>query len=310
MPELNPTDVALSNIATATTNNALVYDRIMPSVAVPGPRFEYRKFDRNWKVPDSQIDGNSRPDEGQSTSTLTPENVNDYGLIATVSLQEVNDQNSRGALGVDVRAQAVEDRTQQLLLDRERGVFNQLNTASTGITDISVAAADRWDATTGNPVKGMRDALRMMKVTRGDTLVVNQKQLDALSTNQSIQDAVYHGGSQYGFVPVDMLAGLLGIRQVVLASVYYDSSAVVGTENLQEVYDGTTAFLLKAGAPGTVGAPSDYWGFTAIMGGRTVTTDVDNMIGTHGVERAKIVERRKEIVLNTEAKVRLLTVTA
>lgn len=133
-------------------------------------------------------------------------------------------------------------------------------TTFTGSTNTAAASVE-WDtAATADPIGDVTNAMAKIRAKCGltaDTLQISWQAWRDLSKTAQIRGALQYTAMPDGVIPLDAIAGALGVKRVVVpanANVY--NSAKSGqTPTLAEIWDKEYAFLAVTNPTGDIAAP-------------------------------------------------------
>jgi len=267
-------------------------DRVLPRVSVGSldGRYTLYPLDDAYRIPETRLGRDGRPNEYQPSGVLKSFGVEGHGLLAHVP------ETDRMTAGMpDPVAQTVRVLTNQLDLQREEAVAAAV-TAS-GAVASSGAPTVKWDAANANPVADIAKAGSDM-IVKPNRLLVSGAVWAKLRTNAKLVSAVFRNDGSSGIVSPAEAAAALDLEEVVVADARKSASApkAAGDPTLAYVW-GKVALLYRSGDPamGMVGSgPSLGW--TPTLGSREVLTQWMPDRGVRGCTAVLVREAREHLI--------------
>jgi hypothetical protein len=213
-------DVALTNVSVGYQNNALVGDRLFPSVPVVKQSNKYYIFGREtWSVhldiraPGTQA--NEIPGYQVSTDTYF---ANEHALQIPVTDEER--QNADAPFDPD--RDGAELVTEKVLLGREVAIKTLVTTAANypaGGTLTRTGTAQWNDYVNSNPIGDLRDGIRWVnsQIFRNpNVLVLPYQVMSQLEDHPDFIERIKY--SERGIMTSEIIAAVLGIETVIIPS--------------------------------------------------------------------------------------------
>lgn len=133
---------------------------------------------------------------------------------------------------------------------RDVAVASLLGSASWGYTN-TVAAGDRWTASTSNPIAQILDLKRRLRPGRGNALLLAQDAWVEFQTNDAVLNAM-NTSADHAFADEDWFAAQvakrMGVSRVVVVDSMYNSSANIASQTLAELFSGKALLVQVADA--------------------------------------------------------------
>lgn len=241
-------NVPLTNIAIAYLQDQaeFIADRVFANIPVPKQSDRYIKYDKgNWFRSQAQ----PRAPGSESAGTgYTIDNTPTYSCVPIAVHHNIDDQTRANADSmIDLDRNATELVMRQLALRREKdwaakffttGVW----TGSTGGGDI--VPGTLWSASGSTPIEDMRKEISSVKSKTGykpNTLVLGHSVWNVLQDHPSLLSRIQY--TQRGIVGLDLLAAVLEIDQVYVASGVENTAAEGATDTMAFVMDSKDALL-------------------------------------------------------------------
>lgn len=287
---INP---VLSAVALAYTNNDFIADRVLPRVPVSKPQFLYLKYGTGdgFTIPNTMVGRTSKPNEVEYSVTQVAGTVNDHALDIPVPQADVE---AAAGTPYDPKARATMLVSDLVALDREKrvadAVFNAANYGSANKATLS--GTGQWSDATSDPLRAMMVARDGM-LLRPTTLVIGQDVATQLQLNPNVVAAFRFPGTK-GIVPLQDIATMLGLREILVGQGWVNSAKPGQTPTLTRLWGKFAALLcLSPLANNTFGTT---FGYTAQWGSRIAGEIPDSDMGMRGGVRVRVGESVGEII--------------
>ncbi|MFH0902137.1 MAG: major capsid protein [Pseudomonadota bacterium] len=259
----------LTNISVAYMQAAVnfIADRVFPIVPVAKQSDRYFKYARDdWYRDEAKV---RAPASESAGSGFEIDNTPTYFCPVTAFHKDVDDQLRANAdPPIDPDRDATQFVSQKLLLKREvdwAGAFFAASVwaGSTTAADL-VGGVDfvQWGDNDSTPIEDISAQIIHVASKTGfkpNKFVCSPKVMNALKQHPSILDRVKY--TQKGVVTADLIAGLLGVEEVLEAWGVKNSAAENGTESTDFIV-GANAMLCYAAPSPSILAPSAGYTFT------------------------------------------------
>jgi hypothetical protein len=274
----------LSAITIAYKNAKLIADDVLPRVPVVTPSFKYSVFNKadSFTIPDTKVGRKSAVNQVDWSATQADGSVADHALDEVVPNMEA------------VAAEQVSD---LLALDREARasglVFNANSYASANKTTLS--GTSQWsDFANSDPLSAIITAMDGMLV-RPNQLVVGRPVATKLQTHPKIVQAFHGNNGAYGLAPLEFIAQMLGLDEVLVGESWYNTAKKGQTVTTARLWGKHAALLYKSTVSASTNSMS--FGITAQWGERISATYQDPKIGSRGSTIVRVAESVGELIL-------------
>jgi len=187
-------------------------------------RWYRSKIEEAFTVNDAQIDRLGQANEVLQSWDLVEGSTQDYALREPVSYADEAEAAAQ-SIPFSLRSEAAQNVTDQVQLNREIRVAALTNSASSYLPGyVRDLAATRWsDFANSDPVADIKDAQSKMLI-RGNVGICSRRVADILQRHPKI--AVALGGNQNSgmYYPLDAIARLLGLREIIVGDTLYQTS--------------------------------------------------------------------------------------
>jgi len=238
----------LTNVSIAYLQEAdhFIASKCFPNISVPKQSdlyFQYDQGDFMRSTAQLRAPGTESAGAGYNLTTAS------YSANAIALHKDVDDQiraNADAPLNMD--SDATKFLTQQMLIKRDRDWASSFFsggswTGSTTAGDITPST--KWDASGATPIEDIEaqaDSIEAKTGFRGNTLVLGVAAYNALKNSADVVDRIRY--TQTGVVSQDLLASLLGMKNVLVARGVYNSALEGATDSISRIYTTDTALLL------------------------------------------------------------------
>jgi hypothetical protein len=301
-PNTFPAPFVVNPVLTAITiaykNAKLIADDVLPRVPVNTPSFKYSVFNKadSFTIPDTKVGRKSEVNQVDWNATQADGSVQDHALDEVVPNMDKAIALSYGSQ-IDPEAVAAEQVSDLLALDREARasalIFNANSYASANKTTLS--GTSQWsDFTNSDPLSAIITAMDGMLV-RPNQLVVGRPVATKLQTHPKIVQAFHGNNGAYGLAPLEFIASMLGLDEVVVGESWYNTAKKGQTVSTARLWGKHAALLYKSGV--SVNTESMSFGITAQWGERISATYQDPKIGMRGSSIVRVGESVQELIL-------------
>jgi hypothetical protein len=223
--------VALSGVAIRYSGinrdqRGYIADRVAPYRNVTSQLFRWysSKLSEAFRVYDTQIDRLGQANEMTHGWTLTEDSTKDYAIREPVPYADEAEANAQ-AIPFSLRQEAAQNVVDQIQLNREVRVSTFVNSTSSYLTGYYVdKASAKWsDFANSDPIADVKDAISKMLI-RPTVAVTSRRVADILQRHPKV--AVALGGSQSSgmYYPLDQIARLMGLREIIVGDTLYQTS--------------------------------------------------------------------------------------
>ncbi|ACI98533.1 hypothetical protein [Rhodospirillum centenum] len=289
-----PTDPALTAIAMAYTNGAMIADLVLPRVPVGKREFKYYEHDmaEGFTVPDTRVGRKSRPGQVEFTAVEKTSSCDDYGLDDAVPQDDIDN----APTNYDPRGRAVEGITNLILLDREVRTADVVFDAATypvGHKETLAGTEQFSDFTSSTPIKVISEALDG-PIMRPNVMVIGQPAWTILRQHPDIVKATKGNSGDKGMAARQAVAELFELEELIVGQGWVNTARPGQVTNYQRVWGKHIALLHRdRNADTRQGAT---FGLTAQFGGRVAGSWQDRNIGLRGGEYVRAGESVKELI--------------
>jgi hypothetical protein len=276
MPQPTRSDVHV-NAPLTTISVAFLQDlegfvsrKAFPEVPVKKQADRYYVYDKKqWFRSDAKV---RAPGTESAGSGWTVDNTPNYFCEVRAVHKDVDDQIRTNAdAAIDPDRDATEFVTRDMELEKEldwastyftTGIW----TGSTTGTDITPSTL--WDAANSTPIEDMRAEIRSVQSKTGykaNKLVLAPDVWDVLQDHPDFLDRIKY--TEKGIVTTDLLAAVLGLKEVLVAEAIQDAADEGVTENLGFVFSKSALLVYAAPRPGLLTPTAGYtFAWTGMFG--------------------------------------------
>lgn len=304
-----PVSPTLSAIAIAYKNPSLnlIYDKVLPKVAVPSEKFAWMEYPIEETMSlyqDAEVGRLGRVHQVTFSGNEQEDRVRDFGLEEPIPISDIDEarvQREKGILKFDPEAHGVESLTNLIQLGREvRAAAVVQDPSNYDVARrLALAGADKFsDFDNSDPFNVLNTAMTSPLVYRANTISMGQAVWEVLKRHPKMIKAVKGGLSEDGAINRQQLADLLELDVAnVLIGVSMVNTAKKGQPvTLNRVWGNSIQFNYID--PNKLTSTDNVltWGFTAELGGRISGSHDDPNIGLQGGRVIRVGERVKEVV--------------
>lgn len=267
MPQPTRSDVHVNapltqiSIAFLQDLSGFVARKAFPSLPVKKQSDRYYQYDKKqWFRSDAKI---RAPGTESAGSGFTVDNTPSYYCDVRAVHKDVDDQIRDNADAViDPDRDATEFVTRDLALEAELDWAATYFT--TGIWTGSTTGADvtpgtKWDAASSTPIEDMRAQIRSVQAKTGfkaNKAVIAPNVWDVLQDHPDFLDRIKY--TQKGIVTTDLLANVLGLKEVLVAEAIADAADEGVTDNLGFIFSNSVLLVYAAPRPSLLHPSAGY----------------------------------------------------
>lgn len=247
-------DALLSNVSVKYSNADLIAMKVFPEVQVKKSSDLFRVYERNFRIPETK-----RANKGLAREHSFNVSSSTYVLENHALKDYVSDDDQDNYDLADLRADTTEELTDVILRRMEKSVAD-LFTSSNWSLNASLASGARFsdNTTTSNPIPIFDTATSVVIANSGQTPnfgIIPRDVFVALKNHTSVIDRVKYTSKD---MTPDILAGLLGLPELLIANGQYDTSDLGRTSTMSNFW-GSVAFVgYKPSRPGPKQPSSGY----------------------------------------------------
>lgn len=256
MPFVNQihVDKALSQISVKYQNKNFVADQVFPELMVKNESDKYYIYDRDFRLPET-----SRANKGKAREHNFELSTASYQLEEHALKDYVSDRDAQNYDLPSLRADTTEELTDKILLRREKRVAD-LFTSTSWSQNVSLSAAQQWslDTTTSNPIPLMDTAATTVMDNSGfmpNIAIIPHKDMVNAKNHSSIIERIKYTNVN---VTEQMLAGLFGIKNIVVPKAVIDSSAEGVAASIGDVWGDNVFVGYRAERPSPLKPSAGY----------------------------------------------------
>ncbi len=288
----------LTGLVIAYRNKNYIADDVAPRVSVETPTYNYSKFGKEqFLTPESSgpIGRKGAVPEIETKADQISASVEDYGFDDVVP---VRDQlASMNGVAIDPTAVAAIAIQEKIDLNREIRLANKVSaTANYDAGNFTtLAGTSQWsDFANSDPLNSLQDAIDSMFV-RPNFAWCGRLVASKLRRHPKIVQAYNGSEGQYGMVPLEYIANLLGLDQILVGESMSNTAAKGQAGSFAPVWG--KHFGLFYRAPFVVNLDTPTFAATAEWGGRVTGTYFDEKIGLRGSNVMRVGESVGEQII-------------
>ena len=267
MPQPTASDVhvnaPLTNISIAFLQDldGFVARKVFPEVPVKKQSDRYYVYDKKqWFRSDAKV---RAPGTESAGSGFTVDNTPTYFCSVRAVHKDVDDQiRSNADAVIDPDRDATEFVTRDMALEAELDWASTYFTASvwTGSTTGSdITPSTLWSAANSTPIEDIRAEIRSVQSKTGfkpNKLTLAPDVWDVLQDHPDFLDRIKY--TEKGIVTTDLLAAVLGLKEVLVAEAVQDAADEGVAENLGFVFSKSALLVYAAPRPGLMTPTGGY----------------------------------------------------
>lgn len=288
---INP---VLSAVALAYTNQDFIADKVLPRVSVPKQVFAYLKYGvaDGFTIPNTMVGRTSKPNEVEYSVQQATASTQDHALDIPIPQSDIE---AAAGTPYDPKNRGTQLVADLVALDREKRVADAVfNAANFGAANkATLSGTGQWSDPASDPLRALMVARDGM-IMGATTLVIGQDVATQLQLNPNVVSAVLRNPGTKGVAPLDAIANMLGLREVVVGRGWYNSAKPGQTPTLVRLWGKFAALLclspLANNEFGTTFGYSGQWG--SRIAGEIQTPDM----GMRGGTRVRVGESLVELI--------------
>ena len=217
-----------------------------PLIGVPKQSdvyFEYDQGDFLRSTAQVRAPGTESAGAGYGLSTSS------YSATVNALHKDVADQIRANAdAPLDMDADATKFLTQQMLIKRDldwASSFFSGGSWTGSTTGSDITPSTKWDASGATPIEDIEaqaDSIEAKTGFRGNVICLGVAAFNSLKNSADVVDRIRY--TQEGIVTEDILAGLLGMKKVIVARGVYNSALEGATDSVSRIFTTDTALVL------------------------------------------------------------------
>jgi hypothetical protein len=231
-------NAALSQFAAGTATNAqsrMIAQLVAPEITVDKQNDSYYIFDAaDLRIESPQYSAGANVARVVRSESEGTYSAKEFALEEAIAWGKL--ANADAGLRIERRATA--GLVNKLMLRREKAVADVLFATGTFTNTAALAAADRWDVDTSNPVKKVsdaREAIRLLCGLEPNTVVMGAAVWAGLRNHPDITSRV--AGLVAGTPATEaQAAAALGVDRILVGSAVYNSAVEGGTASNANVW--------------------------------------------------------------------------
>lgn len=252
---MNPTvqnvyqDPLLTDLSLRYSNDNLIADKIFPSLPVKKRTGVYFKYDKsNLKAAKTARTGLSRANRADYATSKV-----NYGPLTERSLEigiekDVLDQYQDP---LEPRSDAANAVTEMVLLEREVDLAADLFSTAKITQNVTLSGTSQWsDYANSSPFTDFQTAISTILkngIVRPNTLVLGQEVWDKLKNHPDLLERIKY--TQVATLTEDLLASLIGVKQVVIGTAVQNTAADGQTDSVSYVWGKSAILMYVTDAP-------------------------------------------------------------
>lgn len=307
--DVNVIDVPLSNLAVAYSMRGAIADRVCPRIPVDlvAGKFWKRTKRDLIQVTDDRVGVNGSPGEILQSYSSGSYSCEDYAL----KIKVMNSIAKNATASVNPYVDATEALLGQIEINHEVRVASLLTTSGNYASNnySALTGADRWDTSTGNPIKAVLDLKTYLWRSPNTRLVAfcSEAVHNKLRVNPFVMDAIRAGGSvaNPALATAQTLAALFEVDEYVVGTAYKDTGTIGGTSSESLVWPKSFGIVAVADRPSTMCA---HFASCFTFNSKQVYRWSDPEPGVSGAEWVKASHSSDEVIVASDAGILLGTV--
>lgn len=297
-------DPALTAIAIAYSNRALIADLVLPRVTpVRTKEFKYTLFDKGevMSIPDTKVGRRGAPNVVEFSGTTTTAEALDYGLEDEIPQDDIDQAAGSGnpALATP-QARATEWLSELVALDREVRtaglVFTAANYAAANKTQL--AGATQWSDVNSDPVAAIADNIEGV-LMRPNVAVFGAQTWSVLRRHPKIVKAVNKTSGDTGLVSKEAFAEVFELEEVLVGGAFVNTAKKGQAVSLARAWGKHAAFIRRNKLADRERGVT--FGMTVPYNERLAYQRPDPDIGLRGGVRVRVGESVKELITAADA---------
>lgn len=231
-------NAALTQFAAGTATNAasrMIADIVAPVLSVSKQNDSYYIFDAaDLRIDQAYYSGGAQVARVSRTESEGTYSAKEFALEEALAWSKMANADA----GLRYERRAVAGLVNKLMLRREKAVADVLFATGTFTNTAALAAADRWDVDTSNPVKKVSDVREIVRLLCGldpNTVVMGAAVWAGLRNHPDITSRV--AGLVAGTPATEaQAAAALGVDRILVGNAVYNSAAEGATASNANVW--------------------------------------------------------------------------
>jgi hypothetical protein len=281
-------DSTLSSLSIQYKNEEFIGTQLMPIANVGKMSDYYYIYDKRNRLayPDDAIGARGEANEIYESRSDDTYSCKSYGYKNFVDALTLANQDAP----LDEMIDLVESVNEGVDFREEKRIATVLTTSGNfGSNTTAISAGSRWNTTDGgNPIKDIQDAMAAVWMGRGPTVLKAYCSLDVwnvLSRHPAVLDLFKFNGSSPGLATPKMLAGFLGLDEVLVGKARKDTANDGASASYGRLWSNVFGIVRVAQRPSIrIGA----FGFTMRFGQKQTDQWFDISKGTQGGYFARV----------------------
>lgn len=239
-------DQLLSNVSVAYRNTAFIHNDVFPSVPVKKTSDVYRTYTRAWQIPETAraLGAVANVHEFQvSTAQYKLEKHALKGFVPDTAAENYDI--------TDLRADTTIELTEKIMMRKEAQCAQQFLTNTSWSLGVSLAADDTWLTGSAKPIPLFDTAVATVMGNAGvkpNYGIIPMESYVPLKNHTTVVDRVKYTSKE---INEAIVGAMIGIPQLLIPNVYYDSGAVGATSVIGNIWKTDFAFIgYKPANPG------------------------------------------------------------
>jgi hypothetical protein len=262
-------DQILSGVSIAYQNAQHVSDMVFPEVQVKdrtGLYFKYGK-EKFTQTNDLRAPGTYAQQVNYSLTQASYGPLLDHSLDMMIT-DEVVDASVAPA---DPAFDATEALTEYISVNKELDAYNQCSNASVITQNVTLSGTSRWnDYANSDPIGDFTIAIdtvkkAIIKPAKELTVLIGYEAYSVLRNHPQILERLKY--SQLGVATTQLLAEILGVKQVIIAEAEYNTANIGQTSSMSYIWGKNAWVMYLTPKPGI---RTVSFGYTLRKGGRQV----------------------------------------
>ncbi len=298
-------DPALSAIAVAYRNDStmLIADQALPRTPVPQERFKWIEYPlaESFTVPETQVGRRGRVNQVELTGEDRIDEVNDYGLDASIVQSDIDaaaDARNLGTGNYDPEGHAAMWLTDLIMLARELRAAKLLQDPATYASTrrITLAGTDQFsDYSNSNPIDVIRAGIAGTLIRKPNTICMGEDVWTVLQTHPHLVNACLGGLTNKGIITPEAFGQLFGLKNVLIGQAWVNTAKPGQPVTMSHAWGKHISLMfIDPTARADMGIT---FGMTAQYGARIAGRIEEPDIGLQGGHRIRVGERVKELVI-------------
>jgi hypothetical protein len=277
---------ALTGLAIAYRNGAMIADSVLPRVPVATKDFKWHELPLadTITVPNTLVGRKGAPRQVEFGMVERSGSVSDYGLDDAIPNDDVAQaaaMRSQGA-SFDPKATAVQNLTDLVLLDREVRTAGLVFAAATypATNRTVLAGASQWSDPTSNPISAISDALDTVFM-RPNVAVFGRRTWSRMRRNPALVKAANRSSGDSGQITREEFREMFELDEVLVGEGWVNAARPGQAASAVRVWGNHAAFIRRDPLATTAGQRATF-GMTAQWGTRVASERPDGSIGLRG----------------------------